>query len=184
MCQRQEGILIRDDGKPLRTKFVATLGTPELYDGNGAVGIDNRPLSDTSYRAIISEFYEQGVDVVRLNCAHDKPKDLGERFNAIKEAILWCEEHTGRCKRMAVLADLPGPKVRFEIEAEFPVALGNEFVVHFEQIAKELGRCTEQGKAFRLAPGPWWCFRGPATCHRYDEERPRRRPGRRDQASA
>ena len=76
-----------------RTKIVATLGpaseTPEVLDGLLAAG----------------------VDVVRLNLSHgDLEGHLG-RMAAVRSA----SDRLGRV--VAVLADLPGPKVR---AAQFP----------------------------------------------------------------
>lgn len=71
-----------------KTKIVATLGpaseSPEMLD-----------------RLILA-----GVDVVRLNLSHGAVDDHVARLHAVREAA----QRTGRV--VAVLADLPGPKVR------------------------------------------------------------------------
>jgi pyruvate kinase len=71
-----------------RTKIVATLGpasaSPDVLD-----------------RLVLA-----GVDVVRLNLSHGSVEEHVERLHAVRESA----ERTGQV--VAVLADLPGPKVR------------------------------------------------------------------------
>src|SRR6478752_4613499 len=76
-----------------RTKIVATLG----------------PASEPP--AVLDALLRAGVDVVRLNLSHGTLDGHIERVRAVREA----GERTGRV--VAVLADLPGPKVR---AASFP----------------------------------------------------------------
>jgi pyruvate kinase len=78
-----------------RTRIVATLGPA------------SEPVLDALLRA--------GVDVVRINFSHGQPGDHLRRIAAVREA-------TRRCGRnVAVLADLPGPKLRVRVAA--PLAL-------------------------------------------------------------
>ncbi|MGB8860019.1 MAG: pyruvate kinase [Ilumatobacteraceae bacterium] len=71
-----------------RTKIVATLG----------------PASEAP--EVLDEMFLAGVDVVRLNLSHGTLESHLVRMQAVREAA----ERTGRV--VAVLADLPGPKVR------------------------------------------------------------------------
>ncbi len=71
-----------------RTKIVATLG----------------PASETP--EVLDELLLAGVDVVRLNLSHGTLESHLERMQAVRESA----ERTGQV--VAVLADLPGPKVR------------------------------------------------------------------------
>ncbi|MEI8240403.1 MAG: pyruvate kinase [Actinomycetota bacterium] len=71
-----------------RTKIVATLG----------------PASDAP--PVLDELLRAGVDVVRLNLSHGTLESHIERLHAVRAAA----ERVGRV--VAVLADLPGPKVR------------------------------------------------------------------------
>jgi pyruvate kinase len=76
-----------------RTKIVATLG----------------PSTDRP--GVLDQMLAAGVDVVRLNLSHGPLADHVGRLHAVREAA----ERTGSV--VAVLADLPGPKVR---AAPFP----------------------------------------------------------------
>lgn len=76
-----------------RTKIVATLG----------------PASEPP--AVLDAMLRAGVDVVRLNLSHGTLQSHVERVRAVRQA----GERTGQV--VAVLADLPGPKVR---AASFP----------------------------------------------------------------
>jgi pyruvate kinase len=76
-----------------RTKIVATLG----------------PACDPP--DVLDAMLQAGVDVVRLNLSHGKLAEHIDRLRAVREAAA----RTGSV--VAVLADLPGPKVR---AAPFP----------------------------------------------------------------
>src|SRR3954451_14537695 len=76
-----------------RTKIVATIG----------------PASEPP--AVLDQLLLAGVDVVRLNLSHGTLDSHVERLRAVRQA----GERTGQV--VAVLADLPGPKVR---AASFP----------------------------------------------------------------
>jgi pyruvate kinase len=93
-----------------RTKIVATLG----------------PATDTPLA--LDALIVAGVDVVRVNLSHGTLADHHRRIAAVREA----SDRLGRI--VAVLADLPGPKVR---SGEFPD--GGVFLM--------------EGDALRLVPG-------------------------------
>ena len=93
-----------------RTKIVATLG----------------PASDTS--PVLDELLAAGVDVVRLNLSHGSLDSHLDRLRRVREAAV----RVGRV--VAVLADLPGPKVR---AGQFP----------------DGGRELPAGETVRLVPG-------------------------------
>ncbi len=100
-----------------RTKIVATLG----------------PATDEP--AALEAVLRAGVDVARVNFSHGtEPEHLArvERFRAASRAV---------GKVTAVLADLPGPKLRCKIPAERTLAIGGELTfslqdapVHAEDI--------------------------------------------------
>ncbi len=71
-----------------RTKIVATIG----------------PASDPP--EVLAALLDAGVDVVRLGLAHGEPKEHIERIELVREIA------NRRGRKVAVLADLPGPKVR------------------------------------------------------------------------
>ncbi len=71
-----------------RTKILATLG----------------PATDKE--GVLEGLFEAGVDVVRMNFSHGSAQDHIDRANAIREM----SKKTGR--RVGILADLQGPKIR------------------------------------------------------------------------
>ncbi|HVF20473.1 MAG TPA: pyruvate kinase, partial [Mycobacteriales bacterium] len=82
-----------------RTKIVATLG----------------PASASP--EVLAEMLLAGVDVVRINCSH------GTRDAHLEEVALVREVAAGLGRRVAVLADLQGPKMRVGTVAEGGVPL-------------------------------------------------------------
>jgi pyruvate kinase len=88
-----------------RTKIVATLG----------------PASDTD--EVLAALIDAGVDVVRLNLSHGLPEEHLERLARVRRLA----DERGR--PVAVLADLPGPKIRAGAFPEGGVRLiAGEFV--------------------------------------------------------
>ena len=73
-----------------RTKILATLG----------------PATDAP--GVLDSLLKAGVDCVRLNFSHGDPSGQVARAEALREA----ERRAGR--EVAILADLPGPKIRIE----------------------------------------------------------------------
>ncbi len=128
-------IFIRSDGMPLRTKIVATIGDPDLYKNNHLVDINGEEVEKNkiTWEYLVKKFYENGADIIRLNCSHIELKDVGNVFREIKRAILKCEQENKQRKRMAVLADLPGPKIRFDIKNPINMNVGSEFTIVFDE---------------------------------------------------
>jgi len=73
-----------------RTKILATLG----------------PATDKP--GVLEALFEAGIDVVRLNFSHGSAQDHIDRANRVREL----SKKTGR--RVGILADLQGPKIRIE----------------------------------------------------------------------
>lgn len=73
-----------------RTKILATLG----------------PATDKP--GVLEDLFEAGIDVVRLNFSHGSAQDHIDRANRVREL----SKKTGR--RVGILADLQGPKIRIE----------------------------------------------------------------------
>ena len=71
-----------------RTKILATLG----------------PATDKP--GVMEALFEAGIDVVRLNFSHGIAQDHIDRANVVREL----SKKTGR--RVGILADLQGPKIR------------------------------------------------------------------------
>lgn len=90
-----------------KTKIVATIG----------------PASDPP--EVLARMLAAGMDVARLNFSHGTLEEHGRRIEALREAA----RAAGR--ELAILADLPGPKMRLgELAAEpVEVATGSAFVL-------------------------------------------------------
>ncbi len=96
-----------------KTKIVATIG----------------PASETP--EMLERLIRAGLNVARLNFSHGDLADHAERIKRIRSAA----EAAGR--RVAIMADLPGPKIRIgKIEPE-PIQLhaGDKFILTTEEIA-------------------------------------------------
>ncbi len=135
--------------KTIKTKIVATIGaagrrknkqqgssTRKSSYSQGIYDMEGSKIAapDIGYEYLVKEFCSHGVDLIRLNLSHVRKEDIAEVFSEIKEAILaWEEENTGR--RVALLADLPGPKIRFHFDREMHFKIGAEFTVHFDRQA-------------------------------------------------
>jgi hypothetical protein len=118
------------NNQPLRTKIVATIGSETSY-ADGIQDLDGRRVGAPTYDYIVRQFYESGVDVIRLNLSHIKLDKIGSTFSAVKAAVRACERENNNRKRIALLADLPGPKIRFALD-NYIFHVGDEFTVHFE----------------------------------------------------
>ncbi len=138
MCKRHQGsnLLLREDGVPLRTKIVATIGTPEIYRTR-AEDLAFRRIASCDYEYLVEQFYLNGADVLRINCSHVALDEIAERYQAIRSAILACERKHGKGKRMAVLADLPGPKIRFQVRPAVTLSLGDSLTIHFRDTVSD-----------------------------------------------
>jgi pyruvate kinase len=82
------------------------------------------------------------VDVIRLNLSHVKVGEVEEVFLAIKKAIRRSEMAHHDKKKIALLADLPGPKIRFRLPEPITFRVGEEFIIHFEEVAPSDGGAT------------------------------------------
>ena len=87
------------------TKIVATIGPASLEP------------------AVLEAMIVAGMDVARLNFAHGTPEQHAETADAIRAAA----ERTGR--EVAILADLPGPKLRIGPVADGVAELARDSVV-------------------------------------------------------
>lgn len=97
---------------PNKTKIVATIG----------------PASDSPQ--MLERLIHGGMDIARVNFSHGPLDDQGGRIARIRQA----EKATGR--PVAILADLPGPKMRIGRIAPDPVTLaaGDSFTLTTEKI--------------------------------------------------
>src|SRR5438876_5440684 len=85
-----------------RTRIVATLG----------------PATDPP--EVLNAILQAGVDVARINFSHGSPEEHLDRITRLREAA-----HAIK-KPVAVLADLPGPKLRVKLSAQRKLDIGCE----------------------------------------------------------
>lgn len=95
-----------------KTKIVCTIG----------------PASDSP--EMLAQMLEAGMTIARLNFSHGDFRVHGEVIQRIRAAA----EHTGRS--VAIMADLPGPKIRLGSFAEEPIelAIGSRFTLTTEEV--------------------------------------------------
>ena len=91
-----------------RTRIVATLG----------------PATDSP--GILRSILEAGVDVARINFSHGNPPEHLGRIAQLRTAA------RGLNRPIAVLGDLPGPKLRVKLEAAIQLTGGEEVCFAFE----------------------------------------------------
>lgn len=105
-----------------RTKILATLG----------------PSTDKP--GVLEDLFKAGVDVVRLNFSHGSAQDHIERAKRVREL----SKKTGR--RVGILADLQGPKIRIERFKDSKIWLedGQEFALDIN-LDKYSGDNTQVG---------------------------------------
>ncbi len=140
----KNGRVTRRDGQPLRTKIVATLGraNPSSYK-RGFADQDDRTLAahELTTGMLVERFLENGADVLRINLAHLKREDIKDFYKEVKDTVLaWEDPGEGdvpSVPRIAVLADLPGPKIRFNFEPAVTFEAGASFTVRFEPHATD-----------------------------------------------
>jgi pyruvate kinase len=103
-----------------KTKIVATIG----------------PASESA--GMLSRLIHAGMTVARLNFSHGEFRDHAERISRIRDA----ERATGR--RVAILADLPGPKMRVgKIGPEHvDLRAGDRFTLTTEEITGDRDRVS------------------------------------------
>ncbi len=103
-----------------KTKIVATIG----------------PASESP--GMLERLIRAGMTVARLNFSHGEFRDHAERIRRIRDA----ERATGR--RVAILADLPGPKMRIGKIVPEPVELraGDRFTLTTEEITGDRNRVS------------------------------------------
>jgi pyruvate kinase len=124
-----------------KTKIIATLG----------------PASDTF--EIISELYENGADVFRLNMSHGSQEDKLQLIEHIRKVEKKFSRH------IAIMADMQGPKIRVGIFENGPVKLseGDEFSLDLDDKLgdktrvnlphKEIFEALEDGTAVLINDG-------------------------------
>lgn len=85
-----------------RTRIVATLG----------------PSTDDE--AVLSAMLDVGLDVARINFSHGSAEEHGRRAERLRQLT------QGRDRPVALLGDLPGPKIRVAIDSPLSLQVGDE----------------------------------------------------------
>lgn len=136
---RHGRVFRKKDSQPLRTKIVATLGSPKSYESG--ILSDKGPIAhgEMTYYDLIEGFIRNGVDVIRLNLTHVDIEKIDSVYSEVRAAILRCEREDTD-KKVAVLADLPGPKIRFNFQQPVEFVPGAPFRVTFAAGDPDPGR--------------------------------------------
>jgi pyruvate kinase len=129
-------------GREIEETFVdfelgSSLLERNAYEALGEVPDDRRvrimvtmPSEAASDPAMIRDFLLRGMNIMRINCAHDGPKEWGRMVDHLRLA----EKDTGKsCK---IVFDLAGPKLRTG-----PVSPGPG-VIRWKPVRNELGQVT------------------------------------------
>src|SRR6476469_7143412 len=100
---------------PRRTRIVATLG----------------PATDRP--GVVEQLLDVGLDVARLNMSHGEAADHLGRVARLRELA------DRRSRPVAVLADLPGPKLRVRLAGPIELTAGEEITFAAEPAGNEIG---------------------------------------------
>lgn len=128
------------DGEELLARNAVNLLGPEPEERGTRIMV-TLPSEAATEPGIVLGMIERGMDLARINCAHDTPESWRQMISNIRAA----EKSTGR--RCLVSMDLGGPKLRTG-----PVRRGPH-VLHVKPVRKETGAVT--------APARVWLGRQP-----------------------
>ncbi len=120
----------------LKTKVVATVGAPRGAAGDQVLDPDgNKVTTPLSQGNLLEWFITSGVDVVRINMSFAASQDpYGDNEQAYLEWLT--TERNGLARHVAVLGDLPGPKIRLGDFADDQIVQnGDPFVLAFGDTA-------------------------------------------------
>jgi pyruvate kinase len=120
-----------------KTKIIATLGNPKtIYDKktgkvsslygtykNGVYDENRVQVGEVTIESLVEGFIRNHADLIRMNVAHHKTEEVKRDFLELKDAILKVERRLAGFlgeRRVGVLVDLPGPKIRFQNKFRLP----------------------------------------------------------------
>jgi pyruvate kinase len=132
----------------LRRHATALLG--EAPENRGVRVMVTLPSESATEPALIEELVAAGMDVARINCAHD----TATQWRAMARHVRRASRQAGRPVR--ILMDLGGPKLRTG-----PVATA-QGVVKLKPQRDAIGRVTKPARLAVRPPGRWPC-RPPRT---------------------
>jgi pyruvate kinase len=112
-----------------RTRIVATLG----------------PATDPP--GVLEKLLDVGLDVVRINFSHGVADEARARMKRLRELA------RARKRHMAILADLPGPKLRALLKNALPLVAGQALTLAAKNDAKADIALTEPEALAKIKPG-------------------------------
>jgi pyruvate kinase len=112
-----------------RTRIVATLG----------------PATDRP--GVLEQLIDAGLDVARINFSHGSAQEHQTRIQHLRQVA------EARKRNVAVLADLPGPKLRALIKSSIELAIGSELTIARNDGAAANVTVTEPEALAKIAVG-------------------------------
>lgn len=119
----------------LKTKIVATVGKersgPEAGRSDEVFDPDGNPVKGVlDHEQLLSWLVNKGADVIRINMSFASEQD-SYGIDA-KKILNWVQANRdGVAKHVAVLGDLPGPKMRLRINGTTSLERGETFFLNF-----------------------------------------------------
>jgi pyruvate kinase len=126
---------------------------PDLLQKKGGLGLQRRTRivatlgPSTDKPGVLEALLDAGLDVARINFSHGSAEEPLHRVARLREAA------RGRPRPVAVLADLPGPKLRVILEKPLVLHSGQEITLAADAaVAAEL-HVTEPSVVAQIQPG-------------------------------
>jgi len=122
----------------LKTKIVATVGKersgPQAGRKDEVCRPDGTAVDNVlDHGELLAWLIDKGADVIRLNMSFASDEQKQRSYGEIEERVLsWVRENrSGLAKNVAVLGDLPGPKIRLRLTREYDLRTGDTFLLNF-----------------------------------------------------
>jgi pyruvate kinase len=126
---------ILKNGQLLKTKIVATVGQersgPDARNDDEIFDPDGNPVKGVlEHGELLSWLIHKGVDVIRVNMSFASEQEV---YGAdVKKIFQWVmANRDGLAKHVAVLGDLPGPKMRLNVNTPVSVERGDTYLLNF-----------------------------------------------------
>ena len=135
-------ISIKKSDKKLRENTIALFGRPSSKRKQRIMV--TMPSTAADDPELIESMIAEGMNVARINCAHDEPETWQKIINNIKE----CDKRRGT--RTFISMDIPGPKIRTgELEESILVRAGDHLRLSRELIKGVKPEIGEKGDLLR-----------------------------------
>lgn len=129
-----------DDGIDLLARHTEALFGPAPQDRHVRIMV-TLPSEAADDRVMVRNMLTEGMDCVRINCAHDDP----DAWRRMADNVRWASEQTGRTCR--ILMDVNGPKMRTG-----PIEPGPK-VVHWRPHRDARGHVVAPARIWLSTPG-------------------------------